>query len=207
MTGITEAMVRGKPTFESIAESLAERLQGRLFVAHNARFDYGFLKNAFRRAGITFRADVLCTVRLSRALFPSVERHGPGRADRPLRPDAQGAVTARWRTPNCSGSSGRSCMVSYSVDLVESAVKSLVKQASLPAGLSETALDEVPDRPGVYLFYGDEDALLYVGKSTCLRQRIKSHFSGDHRHGRRCAWRGACGAWRGTKPAAKSARC
>lgn len=179
MTGITEDMVRGQPTFASIAELLAERLQGKLFVAHNARFDYGFLKNEFRRAGITFRADVLCTLRLSRSLFPSVERHGLD------------ALIARFDlTPK-----GRHRALAdaellwqfwqkihgiYSVDLVESAVKTLIKHASLPAGLSETALDDVPDRPGVYLFYGDDDALLYVGKSIHLRQRIRAHFSGDY---------------------------
>lgn len=179
MTGITDEMVRGQPTFESIAELLAERLQGRLFVAHNARFDYGFLKNEFRRAGVTFRADVLCTLRLSRSLFPSVERHGldaliarfnlvPKGRHRALA-DAE-LLWQFWQKIHGL----------YSVDLVESAVKALVKHASLPAGLSETALDDVPDRPGVYLFYGDEDALLYVGKSIHLRQRIRAHFSGDH---------------------------
>ncbi|WP_061956955.1 3'-5' exonuclease family protein [Cupriavidus pauculus] len=179
MTGITDAMVRGQPTFASIAELLAERLQGRLFVAHNARFDYSFLKNEFRRADITFRADVLCTLRLSRSLFPSVERHGLD------------ALIARFNlTPK-----GRHRALAdadllwqfwqkihglYTVDLVESAVKALVKHASLPAGLTETALDDVPHGPGIYLFYGDDDALLYVGKSVHLRQRIRAHFSGDH---------------------------
>lgn len=179
MTGITDAMVRGQPTFASIAELLAERLQGRLFVAHNARFDYGFLKNEFRRAGVTFRADVLCTLRLSRSLFPSVERHGldalitrfnlaPKGRHRALA-DAE-LLWQFWQKIHGL----------YSVDLVESAVKALVRHASLPAGLSETALDDVPDRPGVYLFHGDDDALLYVGKSIHLRQRIRAHFSGDH---------------------------
>lgn len=179
MTGITDDMVRGQPTFASIAELLAERLQGRLFVAHNARFDYGFLKNEFRRAGVTFRADVLCTLRLSRSLFPSVERHGldaliarfnlvPKGRHRALA-DAE-LIWQFWQKIH----------ELYSVDLVESAVKALVKHASLPAGLSETALDDVPDRPGVYLFYGDDDALLYIGKSIHLRQRIRAHFSGDY---------------------------
>ena len=76
LTGIEDSMLRGQPSFESLAPALAERLHGKLFVAHNARFDYGFLKNEFRRAGIAFRTDTLCTMRLSRALFPSVERHG-----------------------------------------------------------------------------------------------------------------------------------
>lgn len=181
MTGITEEMVRGQPTFESLAEALAERLQGRLFVAHNARFDYGFLKNEFRRAGITFRADVLCTVRLSRALYPSVERHG---LDALI---ARFGLTPKGRHRALADAEllwqfWQKIHEQYSVDLVESAVKSLIKRASLPAGLTETALDDVPDRAGVYLFHGDDDAPLYVGKSVHLRQRIRAHFSGDHTH-------------------------
>lgn len=76
LTGITNAMVRGAPTFDAIAPALFERLNGKLFVAHNASFDRGFLRGEFRRAGIAFDPDVLCTVRLSRALFPSEKRHG-----------------------------------------------------------------------------------------------------------------------------------
>jgi len=180
LTGITDAMVRGKPSFESLAESLAERLQGKLFVAHNARFDYGFLKNEFRRVGVTFRADVLCTVRLSRSLFPSVARHGLDAliARFELQPKGRHRALADaellWQF-------WQKIHELYTVDLVESAVRSLVKRASLPAGLEETALDDVPDTAGVYLFYGDQDMPLYIGKSIHLRQRIGAHFSGDHR--------------------------
>src|SRR5687767_11081380 len=74
-TGITEAMVADAPPFASVAESILERLEGRLFVAHNVRFDYGFLRSEFRRAGIRFRAPLLCTVRLSRALTPGIRGH------------------------------------------------------------------------------------------------------------------------------------
>lgn len=180
LTGITDAMVRCKPSFESLAESLAERLQGKLFVAHNARFDYGFLKNEFRRVGVTFRADVLCTVRLSRSLFPSVARHGLDAliARFELQPKGRHRALADaellWQF-------WQKIHELYTVDLVESAARSLVKRASLPAGLEETALDDVPDTAGVYLFYGDQDMPLYIGKSVHLRQRIGAHFSGDHR--------------------------
>ncbi|HEX4858665.1 MAG TPA: 3'-5' exonuclease, partial [Usitatibacteraceae bacterium] len=75
LTGITDAMVADAPAFEDIADAVLARLADRLFVAHNARFDYAFLKNAFRRAGHTFSADVLCTVRLSRRLFPEHPKH------------------------------------------------------------------------------------------------------------------------------------
>lgn len=76
MTGITDAMVADAPTFAELAAEVVERLQGRLFIAHNARFDYGFLKNEFKRIGIDFRATVACTVKLSRRLFPGHPKHG-----------------------------------------------------------------------------------------------------------------------------------
>ena len=68
-------MVAGAPRFAQVAEELKARLKGRLFIAHNARFDYGFVKNEFLRLGHRFQADVLCTGRLSRKLFPEHPRH------------------------------------------------------------------------------------------------------------------------------------
>jgi DNA polymerase-3 subunit epsilon len=76
LTGITNAMVRDAPTFAEVVDEVRSRLEGAVFVAHNARFDYGFIKNEFRRLGESFTADVLCTVRLSRRLYPEYSRHG-----------------------------------------------------------------------------------------------------------------------------------
>src|SRR5262252_6899974 len=76
LTGITNEMVRGAPTFPEVRREVFERLDGCVFVAHNARFDYGFLKHEFRRAEMSFTADVLCTVRLSRRLHPEAIGHG-----------------------------------------------------------------------------------------------------------------------------------
>ncbi|MEO7742586.1 MAG: 3'-5' exonuclease, partial [Usitatibacter sp.] len=76
LTGITNAMVRNAPTFHEVRREVHARLAGHLFVAHNARFDYGFIKNEFRRSEMVFTADVLCTVRLSRRLYPHAVGHG-----------------------------------------------------------------------------------------------------------------------------------
>src|SRR6478672_10826194 len=76
LTGITNEMVRDAPTFAELRREVFERLEGHLFVAHNARFDYGFLRNEFRRLERPFTAEVLCTVRLSRRLFPEAPGHG-----------------------------------------------------------------------------------------------------------------------------------
>ena len=74
LTGISNAMVESAPTFAEVAEEVLGRLVGKLFVAHNARFDYGFLKNEFKRLGLSFRATVACSVKLSRRLFPDEYR-------------------------------------------------------------------------------------------------------------------------------------
>ncbi|ORJ62175.1 3'-5' exonuclease [Geothermobacter hydrogeniphilus] len=74
-TGISNTMLETAPLFADIAPKLARLLEGRLLVAHNARFDYSFLQQEFDRCGQRFQAPVLCTVRLSRKLFPKERRH------------------------------------------------------------------------------------------------------------------------------------
>jgi DNA polymerase-3 subunit epsilon len=75
MTGIDESDVAGAPRFADIAESLLELFAGATFVAHNAQFDYSFLREEFRRVGLAFNLPRLCTVRLSRSLYPEHKRH------------------------------------------------------------------------------------------------------------------------------------
>jgi len=75
LTGITDEMVAAAPFFDQVADQVAERLGGRIFVAHNARFDWGFVMAELAEAG----ADVpdirrLCTVRLARRLLPKLRR-------------------------------------------------------------------------------------------------------------------------------------
>ena len=75
LTGISDAMVEDAPRFEQLAPALYERLQGKLLVAHNARFDYSFLQREFAREGYAYESRVLCTAKLSRRLFPEHRRH------------------------------------------------------------------------------------------------------------------------------------
>jgi DNA polymerase-3 subunit epsilon len=75
LTGISNAMVRDAPSFADVLDDLHPRLNDGLFIAHNARFDYGFLHHAYARAGHTLQSEMLCTVKLSRALFPDEKKH------------------------------------------------------------------------------------------------------------------------------------
>jgi DNA polymerase-3 subunit epsilon len=75
LTGITNEDLRSAPVFREIKDDLLRLLAGSIFVAHNAHFDYGFIRKEFEREHIAFSAKCLCTVRLSRKLFPGHRRH------------------------------------------------------------------------------------------------------------------------------------
>lgn len=78
LTGISDAMVREAPRFEDIAGEFAAHLVGRVFVAHNASFDFGFLDAEFSRVAPTPLGTLvtgqLCTVRLARKLLSHLPR-------------------------------------------------------------------------------------------------------------------------------------
>lgn len=180
LTGITNAMVAEAPSFESLSSELHRRLQGKLLVAHNARFDYGFLRNEFARAGLTYLSQVLCTVKLSRRLYPQerrhnldslIERHGLV-CDQRHRALADARVL--WDF-------AQRIRQDLGDETVQAAVTHVLKTPTLPPHLDAGQLDALPERVGVYLFYGENDAPLYVGKSLDIRSRVLAHFSGDHR--------------------------
>jgi DNA polymerase-3 subunit epsilon len=180
ITGITDAMVALAPRFGEIAGPLLARLEGKLLVAHNARFDYGFLRNEFRRAGLRYASRVLCTVKLSRKLYPQESRHNLDAlmarhsVECESRHRALGDARAIWRLVQLWERTTEPARIA-------AAVEGLVKTPTMPAGLPEGALDDIPEAPGVYLFYGENGAALYVGKSINLRSRVMTHFAGDHR--------------------------
>ena len=178
LTGINDDMVRDAPTFAEVAEEVLQRLQGRLFIAHNARFDYGFLKSEFSRAGHEFRSTVLCTVKLSRKLFPEhrkhnldalIERHGLNANGRHRAlADAQ-LIHQFWNQMSAS----------HPADRLASLLKELTAQPTLPPHLDPGVVDTLPEGPGVYLFYDDNDTPLYVGKAKGIRKRVLTHFADE----------------------------
>lgn len=179
LTGISDVMVAEAPDFAKIAGEISERLAGRLFVAHNARFDYGFLKNEFRRAGLDFRATVLCTVKLSRKMFPQhprhnldslIARHGLQVGDRHHALGDARLIYQFWQKLHAE----------LPAEQIEAVVAAITARPSLPPHLDPAVVESLPEGPGVYLFYGENALPLYVGKSTGIRKRVLSHFAADH---------------------------
>ena len=179
LTGISNEMVANALPFSELAAELARRLSGHIFVAHNARFDYAFLKNEFKRCNIDFRASVLCTVKYSRQLFPEhskhnldtlITRHGLDVSERHRAMGDAQAIFDFWKKADAA----------FTVEQREAVQKALLVRPSLPSHIDADIIDGIPDRHGVYLFYGENDLPVYVGKANRLRQRVLSHFSSDH---------------------------
>jgi DNA polymerase-3 subunit epsilon len=182
-TGIDDDMVADAPAFEDVRGEVRRRLAGRLFVAHNARFDYGFMRSEFRRTGEKFSAPVLCTVRLSRTLFAEHARHNLDtlmerfglsceQRHRALG-DAQ-VLPALLAAMERDRGAAR----------LDEVVENVLTETRLPPQLAAELADDLPEGPGVYLFRGEGGALLYVGKSRNLRSRVFDHFAAEHRSGK-----------------------
>lgn len=181
MTGITNALVATAPRFRDIADELQVLVHGSVLVAHNARFDYGFLKNAFKACELSFQIPVLCTIKLFKALYPLLDKYNLG------------ALAARFSIPVAAAHRAEGdvntlhallnkAFADFSLERVFLIAKSIYKTPSIPATL-KTTIDSLPDSPGVYLFYGaHSDLPLYIGKSIHVRQRVFSHFQADFTH-------------------------
>lgn len=183
LTTIFPHELEHSPTWSEVAETIKNLLEGYVFTAHNVRFDYGFVKEQFRHVGIDYNARQLCTVRLSRALYPQYKGHG---LDRII--ERHGMVcTNRHRA---MGDTQVICdfylkmLDEHPEQVLEAAIDPLLKRPSLPPRLAPNLVDTLPDEPGVYIFYGENHTPLYVGKSVHVRTRVLSHFAKNHTESR-----------------------
>ena len=178
LTGITDAMVAAAPSFADVSAELLERLDGQLLVAHNARFDYAFLRAEFRRLGIHFSARVLCTVRLSRKLFPEHRHHNLDSVIERFtlscgaRHRALGDAQVLWAF-------ARELQRAVEPERLALAVSGITKVPTLPPGMDHERFQDLPSSPGVYVFYAQDGAPLFAGKAANLRSRVIAHFATD----------------------------
>ncbi len=183
LIGITDDMVADAPPFPAVAAQLRALLADAVFVAHNARFDYGFIRNEFARMGEDFEAEVLCTVKLSRALYPEHHRHGlDALIERhglvcEARHRAMGDVDALWQF-------ARLAQDAFPPETLARACERAMKAPTRPPGLPEGALEGLPDAPGVYWLYGDGALPLFIGKGASLRARVTEQLAASGRKGK-----------------------
>ena len=169
--GIDDAMVADAPRFADIAEELQAMLAGRILVAHNARFDYSFLRHEFGLAGHHYHADVLCTVKLSRRLYPQYQKHNLDtliarhRLICEARHRAFGDARVLWDFLQLT-------VEEQGEAAVGEQVTKLIQRPPQPPGLAIDAFDDLPETAGVYLFTDADDQVLLIGKGKNLRAKV-----------------------------------
>ncbi len=166
------------PAFRQIASGLAARLDGRLLVAHNARFDLAFLRAEFERVGIAFMPQVLCTVALSRRLHPHLphhdldslaERHGLAVATRHRAlPDAD-LLWQWWQLVR------RRC----ASEVLAQAIAALLEGPVLPAALDPRIIQRLPESPGAFVFRAEDGTPVFTGAAGNLKRHVENYFRVD----------------------------
>lgn len=180
ITGITNGDIADKPSFDDIADQLQQLCDGAIFVAHNVRFDYSFLRQEFKHVGIDFAPKQICTVKLSRSLYPHMPRHRLSDVisyhnfsftNRHRAYDDALVLVQFWQK----------LQIDHTLDIIEEALKSQVARPSIPRHLDPHAVQALPNGPGVYIFEDNTGTPLYIGKSVDIKKRVLSHFTADTR--------------------------
>jgi DNA polymerase III subunit epsilon len=180
LTGISTEMVLDAPTFEEIAKDVHTFLEGKVFVAHNAHFDYSFLKKEFENAGINWQAKKLCTVRLSRKIIPGLRSYSLGSLSESLGIN----ITNRHRAGGDASATVKIFDQLLRRDKDNQIAKALKRNSGetiLPPNLPKEDFDKLPAKPGVYYFHNARGQVIYVGKAINIKKRIAGHFTGDAR--------------------------
>lgn len=178
LTGIDDEMVADAPTFADLANEVYHLLLGKIFVAHNVNFDYSFLRGQLAACGFSWDAPKLCTVRLSRKLFPGMTSYSLGKLCNQLNI----SLIDRHRALGDADATAKLFTMLVEKDRANAVTEMVKKKAveqRLPPNLSLADFDNLPESPGVYYFLNQKGKVIYVGKAINIRKRVTSHFSGN----------------------------
>jgi DNA polymerase-3 subunit epsilon len=179
LTGITNEMVEDAPRFYEIAKKIIEMTEGRIFVAHNARFDYSFIRQEYKSLGFNYKRSILDTVALSRKLLPGRKSYSLGN----ICDDLSISINGRHRAAGDALATVRLFEILMARDIDMNGVRSsLLKNtriSKLNPRLDTAKIEMIPDEPGIYYFYDEKGDLIYIGKSRNLQQRINTHLSNN----------------------------
>lgn len=178
LTGIDPFSLTRAPLFNEVSYNVREMLEGALFIAHNVRFDYAFIKHELMRLGITYTAQTMDSIKLSRLLFPKFRKHDLSsiiqrhNLEMKNRHRAFDDAQAIWDFMCVS------CK-ELGANKVTETVKTICK-SRLRSNLLNMDNKALPENAGVYIFYGESGETLYIGKSKNIRERVLSHFYNDY---------------------------
>ena len=178
LTGINNDMVRDAPVFSQVAPNIFSLLSNRVFIAHNVNFDYSFLKHNLQQSGYQWEAPKLCTVRMSKKIFPGYTSYSLGNICRALNIH----ISERHRASGDAEATVKlfSLLLENDNDgVLNTMLKKGSRESYLPLHLPVSDVDQLPHAAGVYYFHDQKHKIIYVGKAKDLRQRVTSHFSNN----------------------------
>lgn len=177
LTGISQAMVADAPKFFEVAKKIVEMTEGAIFVAHNARFDYSFLCEEFRRLGYTYTRKQLCTLRLARQALPELHSHGLDAMSHFL------GIENKNRHRALGDALATAELLAYLFSREDNQLKADlminlgIKESLLPQNLDLEKIHALPEACGVYYFHDVTGEVIYVGKSINIQKRVAEHFA------------------------------
>jgi DNA polymerase-3 subunit epsilon len=177
-TGITNAMVRKAPVFNKIAPKVFELLKDNIFIAHNVNFDYSFIHHQLKECGFDLNAKKLCTVRLSRKVFPGYKSYSLGNIcgslGIPIK-DRHRAAGDAFATVKLF----EKILANDDSTIIGESLKKGSKEYLLPPNLPKEQFEKLPQQTGVYYFHDNQGKVVYVGKAKDIKKRVGSHFTGN----------------------------
>ena len=172
-TGITNAMVASAPKFYEVAKRIVELTKDTIFVAHNVYFDFNFVKSEFSSLGYVFQLPKLCTVRAARKILPGHSSYSLGNLCR----DLGIPITSRHRAMGDARATVELFRILQEKEpQLHITISDSEKKVSFPPHLDPSEYERLPTLPGIYSFWDDKGALLYIGKSINIKKRVASHF-------------------------------
>lgn len=173
LTGITNQMVADAPRFFEVAKRILEITEATVFVAHNVNFDFGFMEEEFDRLGYDFQRKKMCTVKQSRLLIPGHRSYSLGKLTTELGINLDG----RHRAAGDAKATVKLFELLYSID-PEFGLKlkpEIQLSKYLHLELDAQKVLDIPKKTGIYYLYNSDKEVIYVGKSTNLRNRLFNH--------------------------------
>lgn len=177
LTGITNEMVEDAPRFFEVARKIVELTDGKIFVAHNARFDYSFIRQEFSMLGYNFKRPLLDTVSLSRKLLPGHRSYSLGN----LCNDLGIEINGRHRASGDALATVRllELLLEKDREMKSGSIIGNRKTSRLHPALQLSKIADLPEEPGIYFFHDETGEIIYVGKSRNLFQRVNTHLSNN----------------------------
>jgi DNA polymerase-3 subunit epsilon len=172
LTGISNEMVTNSPKFYEVAKKIIELTENKIFVAHNANFDYNFVRSEFRSLGFNFKRELLCTVKLSRKLIPGKKSYSLGN----LCNDLEIQINDRHRASGDAKATVKLFELLLGINK-QKGINGINHDdlGVLHPNLDKNKILKLPEEAGVYYLYNDRQDIIYIGKSNNIKSRVSVH--------------------------------